>query len=92
MKKTGLFSTLFIIAFIGSYLFCCYLIPGWKIKLDADPMTYFFENIKHMALLKGLISLVVGLIVGAIPAAIKKPYIKIDNLLPIKWPFFYSGF
>ncbi len=72
MKKTGLFSTLFIIAFIGSYLFCCYLIPGWKIKLDADPMTYFFENIKHMALLKGLISLVVGLIVGAIPVAIKK--------------------
>lgn len=58
MKKTGLFSTLFIIAFIGSYLFCCYLIPGWKIKLDADPMTYFFESIKHMALLKGLISLV----------------------------------
>lgn len=72
MKKAGLFATLFIIAFVGSYLFCCYLIPGWAIKLDADPMTYLFESIKHMALLKGLISLVVGLIVGAIPVAIKK--------------------
>ena len=72
MKKADLFATLFIIAFVCSYLFCCYLIPGWKIKLDADPMTYFFESTKHMALLKGLISLVVGLIVGAIPVAIKK--------------------
>ena len=72
MKKPVLSVVLFIAFFVISYLACCFLIPGWAIKLDATPLTYFFESIKHMALLKGLISLVVGLIIGAVPTIINK--------------------
>lgn len=72
MKKAGLSAILFIIIFVVSYLSCCYLIPGWRIKLEADSLTYFIESVKHMALLKGLISLVAGVIAGTISVLVDK--------------------
>ena len=72
MKKAGLSVTLFVFAFIASYLFCCYLIPGWRIKLYADPLTYFFASVKHMVFLKSLVSLVAGPVTGALPIVICK--------------------
>lgn len=72
MKRIGVSVALFFIAFIATYLACCYLIPGWRIKLEADTVTYFIESIRHMVLIKGLIALAVGLGVGAVPMLIKK--------------------
>ena len=76
MKKTGLFIVFFMVAFAAAYLACCYLVPGWRIKLAADSFTYFLESIKHMAFLKSMISLGVGLIAGAIPVVSCRMKIK----------------
>lgn len=72
MKKAGLSIALFLAAFAAAYWHCCYGIPGWRIKLEADPMTYFIKSIKYMALVKSLIALAVGLAAGAIPVIIRK--------------------
>ena len=36
-----------VTAFVAAYLICCY-IPGWRIKLAADPLTYFVESLRHI--------------------------------------------
>lgn len=72
MKKMGVSVVLFFIAFIAAYLACCYLIPGWRIKLDADPVPNFMKSMSHMVFIKSLIALAVGLGVGAVPMLTKK--------------------
>lgn len=67
LKKFGLSVALFILFFAAVYLACCYLLPGFKIKLYADDLTYFLESIKYMAGLKTLISALAGLIAGTFP-------------------------
>jgi len=52
MKKV----IVFIIVFISVYLGTCYLIPGLRIKLDAEPMVYLMESIKSMVLVKSVAS------------------------------------
>jgi len=69
VKKPVLSILLSMAAFAASYLALCYLVPAWRIKLQADPATYFVESVRHMALLKGLLSLAVGLIAGVFPLA-----------------------
>ena len=69
MKGKRLAAALGFAAFIAVYLACCYRIPGWRIKLDADPLTYFWASITHMVPLKSLISLAAG---GAVYAAVRK--------------------
>lgn len=69
MKKTTkaiLAALLFCAGALGAYIGLCYLVPGWRIKLAADPLTYFVKSIAHMAPLKGVIALAVG----AVPAGI----------------------
>lgn len=60
MRRKGLLSVLFIVIFAVTYLGLCYLIPGWRIKLEAEPVVYLIESIKSMALIKTVISLIVG--------------------------------
>ena len=67
MKRYILPVALFAIAFIITYMGLCYFVPGWKIKLSAEPMVYFVESIRHMALMKTIISFAAGIVVGAIP-------------------------
>ena len=69
MKGKHLSAILGIAAFTAAYLASCYRIPGWRIKLDADPLTYFWASITHMVPLKSLISLAVG---GAVYAVVRK--------------------
>ena len=69
MKGKRLSAALGVATFFAAYLACCYRIPGWRIKLDADPVTYFWASVTHMVPLKGLISLAVG---GAVYAAVRK--------------------
>lgn len=63
---------LFIVAFFVSYLIICFGIPGMRIKLQAEPMVYFVKSIKHMILIKTIISFIVGLIAGMLPKIIAK--------------------
>lgn len=60
MKRNILLSVLFIAIFAITYLVLCFMIPGWRIKLEAEPFIYFIESVKSMAFIKTMISLVVG--------------------------------
>ena len=72
MNKKGLSAILFLITFVGAYLFICFWIPGMRIKLEAEPVVLFIESINHMMLFKSMISLVVASVVGAVPFLIWK--------------------
>lgn len=60
MRRKVILSGLFIVIVAVTYLGLCYMIPGWRIKLEAEPVVYLIESIKSMALIKTVISLVVG--------------------------------
>jgi len=60
MRRKVILSGLFIVIVAVTYLGLCYMIPGWRIKLEADPVVYLIESIKSMALIKTVISLVVS--------------------------------
>lgn len=66
MKKWSLRILLFAVVFCAAYLGCCYLIPGWRLKLAADPLTYFVATIRSMVLLKAGISVLIAVSVTAI--------------------------
>ena len=72
MKRKTLPIILFIVAFVGTYMIICFGIPGMRIKLEAEPVELFFASIKHMALFKSLISLVVGVLVALLSVLIGK--------------------
>lgn len=55
-----------VTAFVAAYLICCY-IPGWRIKLTADPLTYFVESLRHMMTLKLGIATVAAFVAGISP-------------------------
>ena len=61
MKKFLIAALLFLAVFCLSYIGCCYLIPGFRIKLEADCLTYFLESLRFMVLVKSGLS--------ALPAA-----------------------
>lgn len=69
MKKLLLPVGLFVFLFVATYLTLCFRLPGWRIKLAADGVTYWMASIQHMALLKSMISLAVGLVTAAISVA-----------------------
>lgn len=72
MKKTLITILVFILTFVITYVGLCYLVPGLRIKLAAEPMVYFVKSISHMVGFKGMISLVMGVIVSAISVVILK--------------------
>ena len=72
MKKVSIALLLFVIVFVATYLIICFAIPGMGIKLEAEPMEYFLESIRHMAFIKTAASLVMALIAGAIPFLFRK--------------------
>ena len=72
MKKARLSVSLFLVAFVFTYIGSCYFVPGWQIKLEADSLTYFLESLKKLAPIKFLVSLIVGVIISSVPALIQK--------------------
>lgn len=66
MKKTILSSLIFLMACVISYIGLCYLVPGLRIKLAADTVTYFIESMHHMIFLKSIISFAIGSICASI--------------------------
>ena len=65
MKKVIFPIILFVIIFAVTYFILCYL-PSMRIKLDADPMTYFIESIQTMVLFKTIISVIVSTLIGSL--------------------------
>lgn len=72
MKRMILSAVLFLVVFIGTYLIVCFLIPGMRLKLDAEPREYFIACITHMVGFKAAVSAVAALVVGALPWIFRK--------------------
>ena len=72
LKRKTISLILFVLAFIAAYLIMCFGIPGLRIKLEAEPAEYFLASIRHMALFKSIVSLIVGIIIGVLPLLIGK--------------------
>ena len=72
MKKSTVSVAFFLIAFIATYFMICFAIPGMRIKLEAEPMEYFFKSISHMAFFKAMVSFAAGLVFGAVPFIFRK--------------------
>lgn len=60
MKRITVSAAIFIVVFALSYVGLCYLVPGLRIKLDADAATYFKESVRHMIFLKSIMCLVIS--------------------------------
>ena len=71
-KKTGIAISLFVAAFVIAYLICSFCIPGWKVKLEADAMTVFIENLKILWPMKASISLAAGAVIATVPFWVRK--------------------
>lgn len=71
-QKSGIAVGLFVVVFVITYFVCSFCVPGWKVKLEADMMTVFIENLKILWPIKALISLVAGVIIGSIPFWLRK--------------------
>ncbi len=65
MKRIVISAVIFIAVFVVSYVGLCYLVPGLRIKLAADAVTYFKESIRHMIFLKSVISFVIGSVLAS---------------------------
>ena len=46
MKNAKVSVILFLAAFVLTYIGTCYLVPGWRIKLAADHLTYFLASLQ----------------------------------------------
>ncbi|MBR4879548.1 MAG: hypothetical protein IKU13_06920 [Clostridia bacterium] len=64
MKNKLLILLSFIITFSLFYLFFSFMIPGWRIKLDAPPLVYFIQQLRSMMVLKCGISLICAAVVS----------------------------
>ncbi len=78
MEKSTAYLAAFIVVLCLTYLACCYMVAGWRIKLDADAATYFFASIKSMVLIKGIISSAAGLLAGAVLLLFSKSKTKYE--------------
>ncbi|RXJ04503.1 hypothetical protein DS745_03730 [Anaerobacillus alkaliphilus] len=80
MKKVVISVFSFFIVFVGTYVLIGYL-PNFRIKLDAPPLEYFVETIKHMVFFKSLVSVLVGgLVSGALFIIIRRKNENAMNL------------
>ena len=67
MKKSWISAILAVIAFMAVYVALCYMVPGWRLKLEAPAMVYFAASLQHMALLKGLAAMAAALVAATVP-------------------------
>ncbi len=73
MKKRAVQSiALFLLALFVIYFALSFMVPGWRLKLSASPMTVLLENLRHMASLKLLITLPLSALITALPILAEK--------------------
>ena len=72
MKKLLISVILAVIVFAAVYVAQCYMVPGWRIKLEAPAMVYFAASLRHMVLLKGLIAAAAAAVAVAVQRRISR--------------------
>jgi len=77
MKKVFKYFIYFVFVFVAAYLILCYFSSN-RIKLDAPPMEYFVESIKHMVFFKTMVSAAAGLLAVVILFIIQRRNTKIS--------------
>ena len=72
MKRKALSIMLFAVVFIAAYLVMSFCIGGMRIKLEAAPMVYFVESLRHMAFFKTIVSAIPAAIAAVVVLFVKK--------------------
>ena len=72
MKRKMCSLILAIVTFIAVYIIMSFAIPGFRIKLEAEPAVVFVETLKILWLFKAAVSLIAAALVGILPLVIGK--------------------
>lgn len=72
MKKKLLYAALFILIFTACYLIMSFAIPGFRIKLYAEPWVYFVESIRHNVSFKAAVSAAAALVIDVLAAVVAR--------------------
>ena len=60
MKKAVIFAVVLLVVFTAVYFVMSFLIPGLRIKLEAEPAVFFAESLKSMFLFKAIVGVFAG--------------------------------
>lgn len=66
-KRITLSLILLVVVFAAVYLTMSFAIPGFRIKLEAEPAVVFVETLKILWPFKAAVSLIVAVLIGALP-------------------------
>ena len=71
MKRKSLFIVLFVVVFVAVYMMS-FAIPGFRIKLEAEPAVVFVETLKILWPFKAAVSLIAAVLIGGLPFVFRK--------------------
>lgn len=72
MKRKLCSLILAIVTFIAVYMIMSFAIPGFRIKLEAEPAVVFVETLKILWPFKVAVSLIAAVLVGGLPLVLGK--------------------
>ena len=72
MKRKMCSLILAIVTFIAVYMIVSFAIPGFRIKLEAEPAVVFVETLKILWPFKVAVSLIAAVLVGGLPLVLGK--------------------
>ena len=72
MKRKMCSLILAIVTFIAVYMIMSFAIPGFRIKLEAEPAVVFVETLKNLWPFKVAVSLIAAVLVGGLPLVLGK--------------------
>ena len=72
MKRKSLFIVLFVVGFAAVYMIMSFAIPGFRIKLEAEPAVVFVETLKILWPFKAAVSLIAAVLFGGLPLVLGK--------------------
>ncbi len=72
MKRKSLFIVLFVVVFVAVYMIMSFAIPGFRIKLEAEPAVVFVETLKILWPFKAAVSLIAAVLIGGLPFVFRK--------------------
>ena len=72
MKRKICSLILAIVTFIAVYMIMSFAIPGFRIKLEAEPAVVFVETLKILWPFKVAVSLIAAVLVGGLPLVLGK--------------------
>lgn len=61
-----------IVVFVVAYMIMSFAIPGFRIKLEAEPAVIFVETLKILWPFKAAVSLIAAVLIGGLPFVFRK--------------------